>query len=121
MNAEPVNTAVDRAVAAWPEAPEWLLTLARECDASSVRRVAADLDVSAALVSRALNNRYHAPLVFLQQKVEGCCFGKDILCPVLGTITGKQCFEERSRPFSSVNPIRVQLARTCPYCEHHKQ
>lgn len=116
------DTAVNRAVAGWNGVPpEWIMELARECDARSVRRVADELGVSPALVSRAVNNRHHAPLTFLQQRVEGCFLGQDIPCPVLGTITGKQCLEERSRPFSSVNPIRVQLARTCPECEHNKR
>lgn len=47
---------------------------------------------------------------FSQQAVE---------CPVLGEIPLSRCVEERNRPPSSVNPIRVMLARACPQCRRN--
>ena len=37
-------------------------------------------------------------------------------CPVLGQISLARCTEEKARPFSAANTIRVALARTCPRC-----
>ncbi len=37
-------------------------------------------------------------------------------CPVLGEIPLSRCVEERNRPFTPVNPLRVRLAKTCPRC-----
>lgn len=108
--------AVNRAVAGWGQPPDWIMDLAHECDATSTHRAAARLGVSVALVSRAINNRYHAPLTFLRERVEGCVSDPDVACPVLGAITPARCREERERPFSGVNPLRVQLGRTCPEC-----
>ncbi len=41
-----------------------------------------------------------------------------IECPVKGEISYAECVENSRLPFSSVNPIRVRLARTCPRCGH---
>lgn len=113
-----VNTAVARAVAGWQGmAPEWVMTLAQECDSRSMRRVAEAIGVSAALISRAVNNKHHAPLDFLRERVERMASSaQGVACPVLGEITLARCSEERKKPFSSVNPLRVQLGRTCSDC-----
>lgn len=112
------NTAVARAVAGWAGAvPDWIMELARECDDTSAHKAAVRLGVSVSLVSRAINNKHHAPLDFLQERMVGVAGpAQGVACPVLGEITPARCREERNRPFSGVNPLRVQLGRTCPEC-----
>lgn len=47
-------------------------------------------------------------------------FGNETVpCPVIGTaISLERCRLNRERP-STANPVRVELARTCPRCEHN--
>ena len=104
----------EKAEAAWGRPlPDWLEKLAAACDDTSVRKAAADMDVSPAIVSLALRNKYHAPLDFIEHKVK-TLLGLSVLpCPVLGMISREDCKANQRKPFSPINPIAVQLFRAC--------
>lgn len=112
--------AVIRARAAWGEAPDWIVRLAQACDARSVRRVAESLKVSPALVSRAINCRYHASLDFLASRVRAMLMTEIVACPALGLISAAQCQDEQRKPFVSANPVSVSVYRACRNgCRHY--
>ena len=77
-----------RAMNAWDmTAPDWLLALARACDASGLRKIAARLGVSPTLVSLALSHKYHGPLTHLEARVRATLLHVGhVDCPVLGGI-----------------------------------
>lgn len=112
--------AVIRVQRAWGEdAPTWLVRLAQACDARSVRRVAESLKVSPALVSRAINCRYHASLDFLAGRVRAMLMTEIVACPALGLISAAQCRDEQRKPFVSANPVSVSVYRACRNgCRH---
>lgn len=106
--------AVIRVQRAWGEdAPVWLVRLAHACDARSVRQVAESLKVSPALVSRAINCRYHASLDFLAGRVRAMLMTEIVACPALGLISAAQCQDEQRKPFVSASPLAVSVYRAC--------
>ncbi|KAF5039660.1 hypothetical protein DSECCO2_541510 [anaerobic digester metagenome] len=104
-----------RAMSAWDMAmPDWLQALARACDASGLRKIAARLGVSPTLVSLALSHKYHGPLTHLEARVRATLLHVGhVDCPVLGGIPAEQCRLEQQMPFCSTSPLRVQLYRAC--------
>ena len=104
----------EKAEAAWGSPlPGWVEKLAAACDATSVRKVAADMEVSPAIVSLAIRNKHHAPLDFIENKVKSLLDLSILPCPILGMISRKDCTDNQQKPFSSINPIAVQLFRAC--------
>ena len=80
----------EKAEAAWgTPLPEWVERLAAACDAKPLRHVAEDMGVSPAIISLAIRNKHHAPLTFIEGKVN------------------------QKKPFSTINPLEVQLFRAC--------
>jgi len=106
--------------AAWGEAlPDWLLVLARACDAGSQAEVARSLGYSPAVVSQTLNNKYRADLGQVEARARQALMSGRIGCPVLGEIDGRRCLEEQRRPLSTASSLRVRLWRACRACEHN--
>ena len=104
----------EKAEAAWGSPlPGWVEKLAAACDATSVRKVAADMEVSPAIVSLAIRNKHHAPLDFIENKVKSLLNLAIVPCPVLGMITRHDCRRNQKKPFSTINPLEVQLFRSC--------
>lgn len=104
----------EKAVAAWGDPPpDWVEKLAVACDGKGLRKTAADLCVSPAIVSLAINNRHHAPLKYIQGRTERILGTSIIPCPVLGLIGRNECRDNQQKPFLSINPIEVQLFRSC--------
>lgn len=97
------------------DVPNWIVTLARECDKSSQSAVAKQIDRSAALVNQVLKNTYGADLKAIQRRVE-TVFGCAIQCPVLGLIDGQRCLKEQSQPYRPGNHVTVSLFRACKKC-----
>ncbi|MEG2004577.1 MAG: hypothetical protein RR014_00945 [Bilophila sp.] len=107
-------SATSRALMAWGEPlPDWIEALATACDAQSMRKVAADLKVSAALISLALRNCHHAKLDYIMDRVKSMLMVSIVSCPVLGMINTTDCIANQKKAFSSVNPLQVQLYRAC--------
>lgn len=95
-----------------------LLDLLRDAVAAqgSQSRVAKMLGYSTATVSQVLGGCYQGALDKVLSRVEEV-FGKRIVpCPVLGDIGFTRCVTERRTPFSTANPLRVQLYRACMKC-----
>lgn len=109
------QTTLDKAIAAWgPEMPTWVRALAEACDADSMRSTAKRLALSPALVSLTINARRDGVKVdFIRNRVERMLMLTMVSCPVLGAMSRTHCLEEQARPFSSANPLRVQIYRAC--------
>ena len=123
--AKPANgcrTMLDKAEAAWGEKmPSWVRTLATVCAGMSVRKVAVRLDVSPAIISLAIGKK-RENLDFIRERVEQLLMVSRQLCPVLGEIHGDKCLQEQARPFSSANPLRIQVYRACRNgCPHYRE
>ena len=113
---------MDKAIAAWgPQAPAWVRLLAEACDADSLRKVAVKLDVSPASISLAIGNK-RENLEFIRERVEQRLMAIQVGCPVLGEISGDRCLQEQARPYSSANPLRIQIFRACRNgCPHYRE
>lgn len=107
-------TNCEKAEAAWgTPLPEWVERLAAACDAKPLRHVAEDMGVSPAIISLAIRNCHHAPLTFIEGKVKDLLNLAIVPCPVLGMITRHDCRRNQKKPFSTINPLEVQLFRAC--------
>lgn len=115
-------SALAKAIAAWgTEMPAWVRSLATACEGASVRKIAARLEVSPAIVSLALNKK-RQELDFIKGRVEQHFMTIQFGCPVLGVISINRCLQEQARPFSGANPLRVQFYRACRNgCPHFRE
>lgn len=111
-----------KATMAWGTSiPDWIRALAESCDESSLRKTAAKLRVSPAIVSLAINNQ-RENLEWIKGKVEAILMVTIITCPVLGIMGINECLREQAKPFNSANPLRVQLYRACRNgCPYYKE
>ena len=115
---------VERARAAWGESvPDWVLELARQCEATSQNKVAARLNRSASLVSHVLRNDYPGDLAAVEEVVRGVFMDRTLDCPALGTIPTNICADWRlkARSFVNVNSERVRMFRACNACPRLKK
>jgi len=111
-----------RALRAWgAPLPEWVEALAQACDARSLRKAAAILDVSPALVSLALNRRHLAKTDYIEERVRRTLLARNVHCPVLGPVSGDKCRETQQQPIVTANPLCVRLRRTCRTCPHRQK
>lgn len=117
-----VLTAMEKARAAWGvHMPDWVKALAEACDEAGLRKTAAKLHVSSAMASLAIN-RKRIDLSFIKYPVEKTLMVTMVACPVLGVMGRDECLREQAKPFSSVNPLRVQLFKTCRGgCPYYKE
>lgn len=79
-------------------------------------KVAKMLGYSTATVSLVLNDKYSGDMEKFLTRVEEVFGDRIVDCPLLGEILLGKCVEERRRPFSTANPTRVKLYRTCKLC-----
>ncbi|MEB3421912.1 hypothetical protein ACFSDD_09060 [Salipiger marinus] len=115
-------SALETARAAWGAAiPDWIETLARECDRTSQNQVAQRLGRSASLVSNVLRNKYGAGLEAVEDVVRGALMAETFDCPVLGEIGKQKCrfWRARARTFENVNSQAVTMYRACNRCPRH--
>ena len=115
-------SAMDKAVAAWGvNMPDWIKALAEACDEAGLRKTALKLNASPAIVSLAISNK-REKLDFIKAKVEAVLMVTMVACPVRGIMGRDECLREQAKPFSSVNPQRVQLYRACrDGCPYYKE
>lgn len=113
--------AAQRVHEAWGQsAPEWMQALARACDAHTLRKVAAMLKVSPALVSLNLRRQSNASEL-LEKRVKSRIMVSLIHCPVLGLIDAPTCMTEQEQPLLTTNTQRIQLYKACHGgCLHFK-
>lgn len=93
--------------------PRWLTELRIQCEKTSQRQVAEKLSVSTAMISQALKGKYPGDVEKLQRAVRGAYLGETVNCPVLGELETNKCLAYQREKLSAVNPLRVQLYRSC--------
>lgn len=101
--------------------PEEKLDLLKRAveEEGSQTRVARKISYSTSAVNLALKGKYGAGLDRLLARVVEVYGSETLICPVLGKISLGRCAEERQRPFSASNPMRVRLFRACKQCENN--
>jgi hypothetical protein len=115
---------VERARAAWGEdAPAWVMSLARECAASSQNKVAGLMGWSGSAISQVLKRQYPGDLNAVEDSFQGAFEGAVIDCPATGTMPTNECrsWREKSRQLSSHNPERVKMYRACSRCARNQK
>lgn len=112
-------SAREKALRDWNGAPpDWVMTLADECDRTSQAKTAKRIGVSAAVVNQTLGNRYPGRLDQVERKVRNVLLSATVLCPFLGApLARKTCDENRSRTtIPTHSPHALQLWRACQTC-----
>jgi hypothetical protein len=84
------------------------------------RKVEADTGISKTTLSQVLNKKYPGNLENIEAKVLATYTEITVQCPVIGVIPTRRCYAEQVRPFSSSNPQRVKLFRTCKSCPNNR-
>ena len=118
------QSSLARARASWPAPlPDWVETLALECDRTSQNKVAILLDRSSAVVSQVLNNKSPAALHQIEDRVRGVFMDGRVACPGLGEIATQHCQDWRAKaPKLEVgNPLRLRMYRACNRCPRFVQ
>lgn len=103
---------------------DWIDVLRREVKKSgSQARVGERIGYSSSVINQVLKGSYTGNIEKVKAKVEGAYMGAVVDCPVVGEIPRDRCIEHQGRKFAATNPMRVQLHRACPHCEHrqHKE
>jgi hypothetical protein len=103
----------------WPDgAPDWIVVLASEADATSQKQVATRLGRSGPLVSQVLRNRYTGDLAVCEELVRGILMDTTLECPSLGDIAVNECrdWRKKSEKWVSVNALRSRMFRACNRC-----
>jgi hypothetical protein len=107
---------VERAVFAWADCPEWVLDLARSCDASSQGAVADRLGKSGGYVSRILNAKYTGSYDEAERQVRAILAGDEVDCPAFGPMPLSTCIRARRRKTPPINTLQRCFAQHCPTC-----
>lgn len=84
-----------------------------------LQEVAKQIGYNKSAVCHVLKGSYRGNPGRVLKAVEDKFSQQAVECPVMGTIPLSRCVENRNLPFSSANPIRVMLARTCPKCRRN--
>lgn len=93
--------------------------LQKMCAKNSQVGVARLIGVSKATICNALKGRYIGNVDKLAERIRGELLDKTATCPILGEISTRICQDERSKPFHTANPVRVQLWRACKTCPNN--
>lgn len=101
------------------ELPDWVEALVKECDQSSQKKVAAQLQISGTVISQSIRNVYPGNLEMVEQLVRDTFMNAPVHCPALKTeISSAACLDHRRRAevWSHSNPFRVRMQRACRAC-----
>lgn len=109
-------TNVERAMACWGSPPEWILTLARECDATNQKIVGDRLGRSGGYVSRILRNQYLGSMVEAERLVSAALASDRVACPAFGDLSLTRCIRLRRPKGPPANNIERWAAGACPTC-----
>ena len=113
---------VQRAWGANP--PDWVKVLAERCDkAGSQGAVAAELELSAAVVNQVLGRSYKGRLDRVESRVRGRYMQATVSCPVLDEIPTHECLDNqaKAKKFKATNPLRVRLYTACRACPNREK
>lgn len=86
----------------------------------SQAKVAAELNVSGAVVSQLLRDRYLGDVPTLASRIRGKYMAETVQCPVMGTLGRNHCLDYQRRPLAFTNPQRAALFRACKTCPNRK-
>ena len=98
----------------------WLDELQRAAAAEGQSAVAKRIGYSTTVVCQVLKGNYKGDLSRVQRAVEGALMHATVDCPVIGDIPLQRCIEHQRGPKRYTNPMRVQLAHTCPTCPNRR-
>ncbi|MEZ5571205.1 MAG: hypothetical protein R3E64_04200 [Halioglobus sp.] len=119
---------VSRANAAEQVTPQWIQVLRAECDGTSQSKVATALRQrdgfpSPTVINQVLNDSYPSERGRdrLQMLIAGRYMGVKVCCPVQGDIGLDECADWQSQPFTTANPVRVEMFRACRKCPHRRE
>lgn len=115
---------VEIARTAWgADLPDWVERLARECTATSQRKVAQRMGRSAAMISQVLRNKYPGHLEGVEEVFKGVFMNAEVTCPALGQIPSNVCqdWRRKSRQFVNINALRVTMYRACANCPRNRK
>jgi hypothetical protein len=90
-------------------------------EAGNQAAVARELGYSPAVISQALQGIYPGDTEKLAAKVIEVYGNETVECPLLGVITLAKCVKNQQLPFSSANPLAVEIWATCPLCKNNKK
>lgn len=110
---------VEIARTAWgDDIPDWIMVLARACEAQSQNKVASRLGRSASLVSNVLRAKYPGDMDVVEDLVRGVFMRAVVDCPALGELPTHECYawRQKSRNFTGHNALRVRMFRACNRC-----
>ncbi len=83
-------------------------------------RVAEELGVSAAVVNHLLKDRYPGDVATMADRIRGQFMAETVTCPVMGTLSRRNCLDNQARPLVLTNPIRARLHNACKTCPNRK-
>ena len=98
--------------------PDWIETLALECQSKSQSQVAKALDVSPAAISQVLRGKYAGSTARMEERVRGVYLDGKVACPALGELPVHECLKHRDRAkaFEMASPTRALMYRACNRC-----
>lgn len=111
---------VARAHAAWNPAPDWVVAIAEEVAATSLRETAKKLGYSPSVVHEVIAATYRGDLGRVEHIARGALMGATVFCPVLDEIGRDRCRQEQSAPFRATNSTRAHLRRACRTCPNRE-
>ncbi len=100
---------------------DWIQALRTACASRSQAEIAREIGYSPAVVNQVLKGSYRGDIESVESAVRGALMGATVECPVIGEIPRQRCIEHQRRGYAATNPMRVQLARTCPSCPHRRR
>lgn len=117
MNA-PKN--IDRATADWGgDPPDWVRTMALECDATSQAAVGRRLGYSGAVINQILKKTYGAKsYAAIEAKVRGELMSATVDCPAIGEIPLAVCLDNQrhARAGNRTSAFRARMTLYCRGC-----
>lgn len=110
---------VERARAAWPDTPHWVLLLAAASDATSQREAGRRIGRSSGYVSRVLSNTYGGSLAEAEMLVRSAWGAEIVACPLWGDIPLSSCMAHRRRKAPARTSVHHLYRNACPTCPNN--
>ena len=82
--------------------------------------VAAELNVSVAVVNTLLKDKYPGDVAAMEKRIRGQFMSVTVKCPVQGTLSARSCLDNQALPVAFTNPVRAALSRACKTCPNRK-
>lgn len=86
----------------------------------SQTNVALEMNVSTAVISTLLKDKYAGRVDGMEQRIRGQFMAETVVCPVMGTLSKRSCLDNQALPQAFTNPVRAALGRACKKCPYRK-